>query len=183
MYRPRLSLWKAVLAGLASVLLLCVAAADGPPSGDRAQQVQTTQAASALIAATPPAYNPTAVPPKTPVAAPVPVPTSEQPLRLDIGKTVVEMPLKGMLSSSTSPVTPAPVTPAVADRGKGRIERPVEKVVASATAPANKTDNPRVEPGKVKWHKDFAAACAAGKKSGKPVLLFQMMGKLDEKFC
>jgi hypothetical protein len=43
--------------------------------------------------------------------------------------------------------------------------------------------NPRVKPGKVRWHRDFAAACAAAKKSGKPVLLFQMMGKLDEQLC
>ncbi len=43
--------------------------------------------------------------------------------------------------------------------------------------------NPKVEPGKVKWHADFDAACKAAAKSGKPVLLFQMMGKLDDQFC
>ena len=43
--------------------------------------------------------------------------------------------------------------------------------------------NPKVEPGKVRWHRDFAAACKAAEKSGKPVLLFQMMGKLDDRFC
>jgi hypothetical protein len=43
--------------------------------------------------------------------------------------------------------------------------------------------NPKVEPGKVKWHADFAAACEAARKSGKPVLLFQMMGRLDQQFC
>jgi hypothetical protein len=45
--------------------------------------------------------------------------------------------------------------------------------------------NPRVEPGKVHWHPSFQAACAASlqKYSGKPVLLFQMLGKLDEQFC
>jgi len=43
--------------------------------------------------------------------------------------------------------------------------------------------NPKVAPGKVRWHPDFATACAASKASGKPVLLFQMMGKLDEQFC
>jgi hypothetical protein len=43
--------------------------------------------------------------------------------------------------------------------------------------------NPNVEPGKVKWHRDFDAACKAAEKSGKPVFLFRMMGKLDDQFC
>jgi hypothetical protein len=45
------------------------------------------------------------------------------------------------------------------------------------------TENPKVEPGKVKWHSDLAAACKAARVSGKPVLLFQMMGRLDQQFC
>ncbi len=44
-------------------------------------------------------------------------------------------------------------------------------------------DNPRVEPGLVRWHATFADAQAAGQKSGKPVLLFHMMGQLDRQFC
>lgn len=43
--------------------------------------------------------------------------------------------------------------------------------------------NPRVRPGLVPWRRDFNAACAASRTSGKPVLHFQMMGKLDERFC
>ena len=43
--------------------------------------------------------------------------------------------------------------------------------------------NPRVEPGKVKWHASFADAQAAAEQSGKPVLLFHMMGQLDRQFC
>jgi hypothetical protein len=53
------------------------------------------------------------------------------------------------------------------------------------TAPAPRpaeTDNPTVEPGKVKWHKSFADAKAAAADSGKPILLFQMMGRLDQQF-
>ena len=61
-----------------------------------------------------------------------------------------------------------------------------KKLVAEA-APAPRpvatgADNPTVEPGKVKWHESFAAACTAAKKSSKPVLLFQMMGRLDQRF-
>jgi hypothetical protein len=74
----------------------------------------------------------------------------------------------------------APVTGSVGPYvSKGVIERPTEQLLATATAFVN----PKVEPGKVKWHTDFATARAASAKSGKPVLLFQMMGKLDDQFC
>jgi hypothetical protein len=70
---------------------------------------------------------------------------------------------------------------------KGLIERPTERVLAAATAgPAAAADgfaNPKVPPGKVRWHASFEDACRAARASGKPVLLFQMMGRLDEKFC
>jgi hypothetical protein len=52
----------------------------------------------------------------------------------------------------------------------------------TATAPVN-TENPTVKAGEVNWHKSFAEACAAAEKSGKPVLLFHMMGQLDKQFC
>src|SRR6266849_4336251 len=57
-----------------------------------------------------------------------------------------------------------------ADVGKNGIEEPTERVLAASTAFVN----PKVEPGKVRWHADFAAARTAAAKSGKPVLLFQM---------
>lgn len=44
-------------------------------------------------------------------------------------------------------------------------------------------DNPRVEPGRVRWHASFADAQVAAAKSGKPVFLFHMMGQLDRQFC
>ncbi len=44
-------------------------------------------------------------------------------------------------------------------------------------------DNPRVRPGRVRWHADFSRACAASRASGKPVFLFHMMGRLDQRFC
>ncbi len=46
-----------------------------------------------------------------------------------------------------------------------------------------RSSNPAVAPGNVKWHSDFDTACQAAKKSGKPVLLFQMLGRLDQEFC
>lgn len=40
-----------------------------------------------------------------------------------------------------------------------------------------------VQPGQVRWHADFDAARAAARESGKPVLLFQLLGRLDEEHC
>lgn len=76
----------------------------------------------------------------------------------------------------------------MADQSKFGIESPFEKMVAGRTIPSPATPasafiNPKVEPGKVRWHKTFADACRAAQQSGKPVLLFQMMGNLDERFC
>ena len=50
-------------------------------------------------------------------------------------------------------------------------------------AAADGQTNPTVRPGRVRWHNDFADACAAARGSGKPVFLFHMMGRLDQKFC
>ena len=55
----------------------------------------------------------------------------------------------------------------------------VAAVIGLSATPAN----PAVEPGKVKWHASFADACAAAKKSHKPVLVLHMMGRLDRQFC
>jgi len=43
--------------------------------------------------------------------------------------------------------------------------------------------NPKVRPGLINWHKSFQDACLASKSSGKPVLLFPMLGRLDQEFC
>jgi len=39
-----------------------------------------------------------------------------------------------------------------------------------------------VEPGRVKWHASFAQACRQSRTSGKPVLHFQLLGQLDQRF-
>jgi hypothetical protein len=77
---------------------------------------------------------------------------------------------------------------AIRDYSKSVIEVPTQKVLAARTVPAAPAPgdtfvNPKAQPGKVRWHRDFDVACAAAKKSGKPVLLFQMMGRLDDRFC
>ena len=37
--------------------------------------------------------------------------------------------------------------------------------------------------GLVRWHGSREAALAAARESGRPVMLFQMLGRLDEEFC
>jgi hypothetical protein len=76
-----------------------------------------------------------------------------------------------------------PAQPVRRDVGKSVIELPTKNIVAGFTAPAAQPDNPAVPPGQVQWHPTFEAACAAAQKSGKPVLLFQMLGRLDQQFC
>lgn len=88
--------------------------------------------------------------------------------------------LAGMLLLTSSVQAQAA---AVKDRGKNVIERPTQDLVAKAAPRAEAFVNPKVQPGKVRWHRDFAEACIASGKSGKPVLLFQMMGRLDDRFC
>jgi len=100
----------------------------------------------------------------------------------------IKMSVKNAVADTQSkPISAAPKR--AADHGKYDIELPVKNTIAGnqpaarSTASPDKFRNPQVEPGKVRWHKDFEAACTASKKSGKPVLLFQMIGKLDDRFC
>jgi hypothetical protein len=76
----------------------------------------------------------------------------------------------------------------VGDVAKGTvIEKPVSNFLVlnttDASSSAKEFVNPKVQPGHVHWHPSFESACEAARKSGKPVLLFQMMGKLDDQFC
>jgi hypothetical protein len=108
---------------------------------------------------------------------------------------VIEVPVKSVIENSAAVPPPAPRAPR-ADGGKRIIELGPKNVVRvsqpTPTAPVRPTppvakqtdaENPIVKPGEVKWHASFQAACEAAKKSGKPVLLFHMMGQLDRQFC
>ena len=41
----------------------------------------------------------------------------------------------------------------------------------------------RVAPGLVRWHASFAEAVTAARESGRPVLCFQLLGRLDDALC
>jgi hypothetical protein len=109
----------------------------------------------AVADAKPPAQEPPTPPPANIAQAPRPNVPNVLNMR-DFGKSVIEVPTKQLLAAQTVP---------------------------AAVSPGPEFVNPKVEPGKVHWHKDLDSACHAAKKSGKPVLLFQMMGKLDDRFC
>lgn len=102
----------------------------------------------------------------------------------DRGKARGEAPLKDAIHKRTEADQPVLLPTPAADLGKSvRIEPPAKKLVQDGSALVPGDANPKVPPGLVRWHKDFADACAAASKSGKPVLLFQMMGRLDDRFC
>jgi hypothetical protein len=85
-----------------------------------------------------------------------------------------------------------------ADVTKVSVEAPVEATIGK-TSRAGKAslvgarpaaiiehqalNNPTVKPGEVCWHSSFAEACEASARTHKPVLLFQLLGKLDYQFC
>jgi hypothetical protein len=75
-----------------------------------------------------------------------------------------------------------------ADMTKGILEFPTAKILKNSlpvadSAPAATFVNKKVAPGLVTWHQDYQQAVQAAKASGKPVLVLQMMGRLDEEFC
>lgn len=82
------------------------------------------------------------------------------------------------------------------DASKLRIEKPIVRLLeGTRTVPypafnappdptaADTRTGVKVAPGKVAWRASFEQACQLAQASKKPVLLFQMMGKLDDEFC
>ena len=100
--------------------------------------------------------------------------------KFDRPKARVEQGASSLAGAASAAVKPSSVPLYVT---KGSIELPLEEVVSRTMPSGTAFVNPKVEPGKVHWHADLEAACRAAKGSGKPVLYFQMMGKLDQKFC
>jgi len=103
--------------------------------------------------------------------------------RADPSKVVkIEKSATEVVRRSAAPSAAQPATPRYDGPKSAAIEPPTIAALR-ASAAAGKFVNPKVQPGKVRWHDSLASACMASAKSGKPVLLFQMMGKLDDEFC
>lgn len=86
---------------------------------------------------------------------------------MDMRKSIIEMPLKTTINPEF--------------QSESKVEKPAlieERVVAVTDKGVAK-----VKPGDVSWLANFDDACAAARKSGRPVLLFAMLGNLDDKFC
>ena len=86
-----------------------------------------------------------------------------------------------LLAPSARPFAQAHV-PVEEDRArpgaKGLVELPIRDALA---APLLSHEVARA--GLLHWHPTLEAAELAAQASGKPVLLFQLLGKLDEEFC
>lgn len=89
------------------------------------------------------------------------VKTASPPIRPDMSKMRVEMPVKSLL------LTPEALKS--------------EKLPAVETA--KKETKKKVKPGSVIWYPTTAQAKRNSLLSGKPVLVFQLMGFLDDRFC
>ncbi len=138
------------------------------------------------------------------VSPPSIVYANDQHPRFDQSKSGIEGPLKRIIrsgpigSSNTSDVygvqssapiasTPGiapmetyscPPLPAVSSKQSVFRESPSDTGSSGDARAGHK-----VAPGLVSWRKDFTDACQRAITSKKPVLLFQMMGKLDDEFC
>ena len=69
--------------------------------------------------------------------------------------------------------------PTPGDVRKREIEQPIKDSL-SALVPAAQE---HAVPGLVPWHASVDVARAAARESGKPVLVFQMLGRLDDAMC
>ena len=123
-------------------------------------------------------------------------------------KGTIEPPIEGVIrrSAPTLPYNSSSNAPVMNQRmlyrslPKGGIETPLEGAIRQRSAPTlpynssaralvvtgrmlyrPKADEAR--PGLVHWLPNFETACGTSAQSGKPVLLFQMMGNLNEEFC
>ncbi len=61
---------------------------------------------------------------------------------------------------------------------KSGVESPYKHRLAPSAQPSKK-----VAPGMVRWHRNEYEAVVAARTSGKPVLVFQLLGQLDDEFC
>ena len=101
-----------------------------------------------------------------------------------VSKSAMQSPIESVIRSaggdgkSESTVPVVPVSPVAKDS-------PMTKPVAALpTGNSAGFVNPAVLPGKVAWHQDFGAACQKARNlPNRPVLLFLMLGRLDQKFC
>lgn len=117
----------------------------------------------------------------------------------DAGKRAAEAPLEELVEDLVEESAGSSLT---SDVRKTAAEGGVERLLRDARSGASETgrsqdgpaqpagadgpadaENPYVLPGKVRWHDAVANARHAAGITGKPVLVFQLLGRLDQEFC
>ncbi len=121
---------------------------------------------------------------------------------VDVRKMAIERPIKSLLVNPGAVPATLRYAPSVVP-GAVRSSSPLSRAIGAskragiitataetAMAPAVPTDAKSVSTvkstsltGLIAWRKDFNEARKASARSGKPVMLFQMMGRLDDRFC
>lgn len=91
--------------------------------------------------------------------------------RMDFSKSKIEGPLKSLLRSGASAAPETDLNKLIVSPRPARAASPV-------VAPHD-----RVSTGLITWHNNVQEAMSKSAKSGKPVLVFHMMGMLDDRFC
>ncbi len=104
-------------------------------------------------------------------------------MRLGLGGIVVLLVNSGVVGLSDQPSQTKPPV----DIPKRILQAPLKRLVQSAqaadgTASPMAPKNSKIEAGKVNWHASFDAAKTATQQSRKPILLFQLLGRLDNRF-
>lgn len=107
----------------------------------------------------------------------------------DFSKTVViERPVEAVLTnaipgasrSANAPVHQAgaaPANPSAPENPRVPTNQRVPTIPSAAVE-----DNPAVQPGIVRWHPNLQLASNKSAQAGKPVLLFHLLGNLDQRF-
>ena len=92
---------------------------------------------------------------------------------LDVRKTAIESNLKSIIKTPN-------LTKLLTKKSLSK--KPGKKTIAlKEVAPLAKSST-KVSPGKVVWHKNMKRASQAALLSQKPILVFHLMGKLDDRY-
>lgn len=109
---------------------------------------------------------------------------SKKLMALSMSKSAMQSPIESVIRNAGgagNPEETAPVAPVVPVASPSLMASLVSARPASS---AGGFVNPPVLPGKIAWHKDFGDACLKARNApNRPVLLFLMLGRLDQKFC
>ncbi len=106
------------------------------------------------------------------------------------GKSIIEAPIKKLITinSLLSDLDKIDKTfqeksGTVVATAKKEIEAPIKKTIANNSPSGNGNKSYTKALKEIKWERDFEKATAKAKKEGKMVMLFHLLGDLDEEFC